>query len=229
VSGRIGSPLRLAIVGTILFSGIVIGLRGSTARAENCLTEPNSAAPAGSHWYYRSDRANQRKCWYLRGVSESIEQATPETTAARAAASENRATSAPISTDPKENVSSLPLQLCSPSEHCQITIVTANSFQRVLPPNKADAPQRRTFTIENTNTNGDSCWIYLGSESASKEASQKIIAGQSYVLAPLPTRIARMAIPGTGTNRPQLNAHDYDFQVPRRAMVADRFCRVSFS
>jgi hypothetical protein len=181
VSGRIGSPLRFAIVGTILFSGIVIGLRGSTARAENCLTEPNSAAPAGSHWYYRSDRANQRKCWYLRGVSESIEQATPETTAARAAASENRATSAPISTDPKENVSSLPLQLCSPSEYCQITIVTANSFQRVLPPNKADAPQRRTFTMENTNTNGDSCWIYLGSESASKEASQKIIAGQSYV------------------------------------------------
>jgi hypothetical protein len=28
-----------------------------------------------------------------------------------------------------------------------------------------------------------------------------------------------MAVPGTGTNRPQLNAHDYDFQVPRRAMV----------
>ena len=97
MSGRIGSPLRLAIVGTILFSGIVIGLRGSTARAENCLTEPNSAAPAGSHWYYRSDRANQRKCWYLRGVSESIEQATPETTAARAAASENRATRRPAS------------------------------------------------------------------------------------------------------------------------------------
>jgi hypothetical protein len=182
VSGRIWSPLRLvAIVGTIFFSGIVIGLRDNFAQAQNCLSEPNTAAPAGSHWYYRSDRVNQRKCWYLRGVSGSIGRGAPPTTATRAAASENRATAAPISTNPREDASSLPLQLCSPSEHCQITIVTADKFQQVLPPNKANAPQRRAFTIENTNKNGDSCWVYLGSQSASKEGSQKITAGELYV------------------------------------------------
>jgi hypothetical protein len=33
--------------------------------AEDCVTAPDRQAPAGSHWYYRSDRANHRKCWYL--------------------------------------------------------------------------------------------------------------------------------------------------------------------
>jgi hypothetical protein len=32
---------------------------------ENCAAAPNSAPPQGSHWYYRTDRALQRKCWYL--------------------------------------------------------------------------------------------------------------------------------------------------------------------
>lgn len=33
--------------------------------AENCLSAPKGAAPEGRHWYYRTDRAAQRKCWYL--------------------------------------------------------------------------------------------------------------------------------------------------------------------
>jgi hypothetical protein len=32
---------------------------------EDCIESPNSAPPQGSHWYYRTDRVNQRKCWYL--------------------------------------------------------------------------------------------------------------------------------------------------------------------
>lgn len=34
--------------------------------ADNCLTAPKGATPAGGHWYYRIDRATKRKCWYLR-------------------------------------------------------------------------------------------------------------------------------------------------------------------
>jgi len=30
-----------------------------------CKTKPDSSAPAGSHWYYRVNRADQRHCWYL--------------------------------------------------------------------------------------------------------------------------------------------------------------------
>ena len=46
---------------------------------ENCLGAPNTLAPRGSHWYYRTDRVNQRKCWYLRTEGPAIqEQAAQE-------------------------------------------------------------------------------------------------------------------------------------------------------
>jgi hypothetical protein len=33
--------------------------------ADDCLAKPSSAAPQGSHWYYRVDRASRRQCWFL--------------------------------------------------------------------------------------------------------------------------------------------------------------------
>jgi hypothetical protein len=33
--------------------------------AETCIAAPNAPAPQGSHWYYRLERATQRKCWRL--------------------------------------------------------------------------------------------------------------------------------------------------------------------
>src|SRR5262249_500516 len=36
-----------------------------TATAADCIAAPNSAAPEGSHWYYRTDRVQRRKCWYI--------------------------------------------------------------------------------------------------------------------------------------------------------------------
>jgi hypothetical protein len=187
MSRRISTPLgAVAVVGTILLSGIFVGVRANTARADNCLTAPKSSAPTGSHWYYRSDRANQRKCWYLRALSQLAQHAalgaTSETTTTAHAASENTATGALISISPRENTSSLPhLGMCSPSDHCSVTIVTANKFQQVLAPNKANAPEGRGLTIENNNTNGDGCWVYIGSGAASKETSQQLTAGESYV------------------------------------------------
>jgi len=60
-----------------------------TARAEdkraeeNCLAAPNTLAPQGSHWYYRTDHLKQRKCWYLRtegpAIQEQAAQEQPET------------------------------------------------------------------------------------------------------------------------------------------------------
>jgi len=56
-----------------------------TARAEekhaeeNCLAAPNTLAPQGSHWYYRTDHVKQRKCWYSRTEGPAIqEQAAQE-------------------------------------------------------------------------------------------------------------------------------------------------------
>jgi hypothetical protein len=38
---------------------------GAAPASEDCVTAPNRQAPQGSHWYYRLDRTNHRKCWYL--------------------------------------------------------------------------------------------------------------------------------------------------------------------
>jgi hypothetical protein len=187
MSGRISSPLgSVAIVGTILLSGIFIGPRGNAAPGDHCLTAPKSAGPAGSHWYYRLDRANRRKCWYSHALSEPAQHAAQgarsKTTAAADAALENVVTRSSIATSAGENaLSNSHIGACAPSDHCAVTILTANKFQQVLTANKANAPERRTVTIENNNSNGDSCWVYVGSDSASKGGSQELTAGETYV------------------------------------------------
>jgi hypothetical protein len=35
------------------------------AKGDACKAKPDSSSPAGLHWYYRVDRANNRHCWYL--------------------------------------------------------------------------------------------------------------------------------------------------------------------
>jgi hypothetical protein len=32
---------------------------------DNCLAQPNRQTAPGEHWYYRSDPANNRKCWHV--------------------------------------------------------------------------------------------------------------------------------------------------------------------
>lgn len=41
------------------------GAAPAAAAADECLSGPKGTAPDGSHWYYRTDRALKRKCWYL--------------------------------------------------------------------------------------------------------------------------------------------------------------------
>jgi hypothetical protein len=59
------------LVFALLVLNLGIGAPASTAGATDCLTAPNSTAPENSHWFYRTDRAQQRKCWYLRGADQS--------------------------------------------------------------------------------------------------------------------------------------------------------------
>ena len=38
---------------------------GTARAADDCVTAPNGDTPPGRHWYYRTDKATKRKCWYL--------------------------------------------------------------------------------------------------------------------------------------------------------------------
>ena len=55
----------IAVVAALLLVSTSVELRTSTARAEDCHAAPNASAPQGQHWYYRIDRPDRRKCWYL--------------------------------------------------------------------------------------------------------------------------------------------------------------------
>jgi hypothetical protein len=48
---------------------------GTPARAaDDCLSGPKHQTSAGGHWYYRLDRQNRRKCWYLADEGQKIDR-----------------------------------------------------------------------------------------------------------------------------------------------------------
>jgi hypothetical protein len=50
---------------TMLFIALTIRAGGAESAGDDCVAKPNSAAPQGSHWYYRVDRTANRRCWFL--------------------------------------------------------------------------------------------------------------------------------------------------------------------
>jgi hypothetical protein len=68
----------------------------------------------------------------------------------------------------------------NPSDDNVVTIATGNSFQQVVGSNSS-ATERQALIIQNTNTNGDTCWVFFGGNKASKEKSVILDSGGSYV------------------------------------------------
>jgi hypothetical protein len=66
----------LALIATFLTSSAGVAAPANTTPADKCLAAPNTAAPPGHHWHYRTDRATQRKCWYVRAPGEPGQQTT---------------------------------------------------------------------------------------------------------------------------------------------------------
>jgi hypothetical protein len=57
-----------------MLAGVVLPTQSAHA-AGDCLAAPNSQPPPGNHWYYRSDRAKQRHCWYLGPEGQRVSHA----------------------------------------------------------------------------------------------------------------------------------------------------------
>jgi hypothetical protein len=64
-------PKRMTVLASaalaVLACALVLSVNSSSgqAAADNCIAKPNAAPPQGSHWYYRVDKAGNRRCWYL--------------------------------------------------------------------------------------------------------------------------------------------------------------------
>jgi hypothetical protein len=59
--------------------------------ADECISRPGASAPAGSHWYYRVNRADHRHCWYLGPVGAKVRSQARETAAPSPSRSPQRA------------------------------------------------------------------------------------------------------------------------------------------
>jgi hypothetical protein len=53
---------------------LVLGVPANTAFAVGCLTAPSFPAPSNGHWYFRTDRTQDRKCWHLQTDNDHSEQ-----------------------------------------------------------------------------------------------------------------------------------------------------------
>src|ERR1700757_3641632 len=73
MSAQIPRPISIIAFASALL-GFVIGVPIHTAFAVDCLGAPDSSTPPNSHWYYRTDRTQQRQCWHLRADGQSPEQ-----------------------------------------------------------------------------------------------------------------------------------------------------------
>jgi hypothetical protein len=75
MSAQIPRPIgTIAFASALLASTLGVGAPAGMAFAVDCLAAPNSPVPPNGHWYYRTDRTQQRKCWYLRSDNGPSEQ-----------------------------------------------------------------------------------------------------------------------------------------------------------
>ena len=76
-----------AIFATVLAGANFAAVAENAAQpADSCLSAPKGAVPAGSHWYYRIDRATKRHCWYVGEEKDKTAALAPQDAAASTAA-----------------------------------------------------------------------------------------------------------------------------------------------
>ena len=62
---------------------------GAAPAADQCLAKPRGAPPAGKHWYYQTNRATKRKCWFLADEGMKVVSTKRRKTAAPANPADN--------------------------------------------------------------------------------------------------------------------------------------------
>jgi hypothetical protein len=162
---------RIQPVMLVVLPGILLTAQSSfgESTSDNCKTSPGASARPGLHWYYRTDRTNNRRCWFLNTEHGNVaSHPMPQ--------HENVVEQA---TRPQSGAVVLQVPI-NPSDNNVVKIATGNSFQQVVGPNSS-ATERQALTIKNNNTNGDTCWVFFGGDKASKEKNVSIDSGGSYV------------------------------------------------
>jgi hypothetical protein len=101
IPALISSMCGLALIGSVAVST-------NSALADDCVATPTPGAPQGSHWYYKTDRATNLKCWYLRtdnAAQDGSDTATDDTAGANDAQAP-----VPVVTPPRPAIAPRPAQ-----------------------------------------------------------------------------------------------------------------------
>ncbi len=132
------------VVMAVLANGLSAGplgiLPGGVARAAtDCLAAPNAQSPPGSHWYYRVDRVNNRRCWYLAPLGGKVrpdasQVASPDLRRTAPPQSQPTATT-PVEQQPTLDATVQPLNAVPPAE------ATFGQGSLGLSPAASDQPQ----------------------------------------------------------------------------------------
>ena len=107
-----GSHL-LAATALAVLAGACLGAGSARAQDAACLASPNGPAPAGTHWYYKTDQATHQKCWYTRGQEQAVQAAPAETTSSRPAPSRTPVAQADPA-NPDADATQAPEELAAP-------------------------------------------------------------------------------------------------------------------
>ncbi len=85
MSQRTAKFVSAIFAGLLATTAFATVSHGAPAETENCLSKPKGPPSAGGHWYYRTDRATKRRCWFIgdakEGGKEKVARAAPETPA----------------------------------------------------------------------------------------------------------------------------------------------------
>ena len=175
----LGSRIRLVIL--VALPTILLAAQSSFggSTSNECKASPGASAPARFHWYYWTDRTNNRHCWFL--ISEGAHVPSHVNVVSlpipRHEHVAEQTDPTPSQNDTVQTTAQIPI---NSSDDNLVRIDTGNTFQQVIGSN-GSATERRALIIKNSNTNGDTCWVYFGSAKASKEESVILASGGSYV------------------------------------------------
>jgi hypothetical protein len=74
---------KLFVVAVLTIVLAMFWTEHASQAAEECMASPNAPPPQGSHWYYRTDRSTNQKCWYLGAQGAKVRATAPPEAAVR--------------------------------------------------------------------------------------------------------------------------------------------------
>jgi hypothetical protein len=161
MSRKVALIFPVALAGFLITCDIVLN---PAHAADECLAAPNSPPSSGSHWYYRVERATQRKCWYIGPEGREVRSATPKIPPAQKTPVSPATSAAGEQPTPSEQVEEPPMPAHPAIAVSDPAIADALVAQTADPQKAAIATQRENLPAVQTQSTTESPEANAGAE-----------------------------------------------------------------